>query len=367
MARRNGVEHLLAKPTVGEVWNPQVLHETKRQITEQAMVSSEVQVPLNAVHLNFSFTPTQTPLRYHYDSEQIAQWAEADIKVNGILSPLWVRPLPGSEDTGEPAYELIAGMRRYLAAKHLKLATVPVKVFNWNDAQAYQAGASENLNSRGFTPIEELDHMLHFLSQSLKLAIDEVPPLLYRMANASKGNTDPAFLESDDAQSVQQVFSALGQMTWQSFVQNRLRLRSWPADVINAMRQGKLSFKKASELTKLKSQDAARANLLRQVISESSLTLEEIKAEVAQIKRDVAADAAIQTDPNLPIFSTESTESESEPEPHRTAKQLFKQLGNKRNPVWQNPSRAKKIRQYLEKIRLLMEEAAAEQFTDSDL
>lgn len=283
--RRSLINVINSNPELSKNWQPEAIAQAQRQIKEHINTSAEIQAPFNSLHLSFSFTPSRSALRYHYDLEQIRQWAEADIQHNGIRSALWVRPL--SKQNGDaPAYELIAGMRRYLAAQHLQLETVPVKVFDWSDEQAYQAAASENFNRKSFTPIEEMDHILHFLSKSLNLAIDEVPPLLNRMSNAAKGNIDPAFLESDVAQAVQQVFNALGQMSWKTFVQSRLRLRNQPPEIIAAIREGKLSYPKAIAIASVKD-EASRIALIDQITS-NNLTLEAITAEVAQLKQVLA-------------------------------------------------------------------------------
>lgn len=98
--------------------------ETTTQTTSEtnAPISELQSVPRTSIHLTFSFTPDCQPVRYYYDKEELRQWAESDIAVNGIQSPLWVRP-----STGKPnEYELVAGLRRYLAAEILELEELPV-------------------------------------------------------------------------------------------------------------------------------------------------------------------------------------------------------------------------------------------------
>lgn len=334
--RRSLINVISNNPTLAKSWQPEAIAHKQEQIQEQVSTSAEIQVPLSTIHLSFSFTPSQSPLRYHYDPEQIAQWAEADIKPNGILSPLWVRRLP--EHNGAPAYELIAGMRRYLAAQHLQLKTVPVKVFDWEDEQAYQAAASENFNRKGFSPIEELDHILHFLSRALDLTIDQVPPLLNRMSNAAKGNVDPAFLESEPAQTVQQVFAALGQMSWKTFVQSRLRLRNQPPDVIAAIREGRLSYPKAMAIATVKD-TAMRTNLIQRAVADN-LTLDAITIQAGQLKQATGEPRSSATDLD---------------DPQATFKQLCRQLNQDRT-FWKDPKRVKKLQKYLEAIRALLNE-----------
>jgi len=55
------------------------------------------------------------------------------IRSQGILSPLLVRPL------NECSFEIVAGARRYRAARMAEAATVPVRIVNLSDAEALEA------------------------------------------------------------------------------------------------------------------------------------------------------------------------------------------------------------------------------------
>lgn len=77
----------------------------------------------------------------------------ASIKANGLLSPLSVVPDP--EDHGK--YLIIAGHRRYTAAKQAKLDTVPAFILHLDPRQQLEAMISENTQREQLTLIEEAD------------------------------------------------------------------------------------------------------------------------------------------------------------------------------------------------------------------
>ncbi|WP_243146958.1 ParB/RepB/Spo0J family partition protein [Scytonema sp. UIC 10036] len=223
---------------------------------------------------SFTFVPDRKPLRHYYDPQELQEWAFSDIKLNGILSPLWVRHHPSVPGQ----YELVAGLRRLKAAVILGLDAVPVKVFNWDDLSAFHAAISSNTNRQNFSALEELDNTLRLLEIKLEYDTEEVVSFLYRMNNATKGNTNQNVLVSKEAELVQQVFDSLGRITWQSFVTTRLPLCKKPVEILNAIRLGKIQYTKGIVIAGVKD-ETHRQNLLEDAISDS-LSLSEIKQRV---------------------------------------------------------------------------------------
>lgn len=72
----------------------------------------------------------------------------ASIREEGILSPLIVRRVEGG-------YEIVAGERRYQAAKKVGLETVPAIVRDMDDRHALAVGLIENIQRENLNPIEE--------------------------------------------------------------------------------------------------------------------------------------------------------------------------------------------------------------------
>jgi ParB family transcriptional regulator, chromosome partitioning protein len=85
--------------------------------------------------------------RKRMDPEAIAELS-ASIAEKGVLQPLLVRPI----DTG---YEIVAGERRFRAAKQAGLTTVPVIVKNLSDQETLEIAIIENLQREDLNAVEE--------------------------------------------------------------------------------------------------------------------------------------------------------------------------------------------------------------------
>jgi len=73
------------------------------------------------------------------------------IEQNGIIQPIIVR------ESSIKGYEIIAGERRYRAAKLAKLETVPAVVRQFDDQQMMEVALLENLQREDLSPIEEAE------------------------------------------------------------------------------------------------------------------------------------------------------------------------------------------------------------------
>ena len=85
--------------------------------------------------------------RSHMDGEALAELAES-IKAQGVMQPILVRP------SGE-RFEIIAGERRWRAARMAGLGSVPVLVKDIPDQQALAAALIENIQREDLNPLEE--------------------------------------------------------------------------------------------------------------------------------------------------------------------------------------------------------------------
>jgi len=82
--------------------------------------------------------------------DELASLADS-IRVQGVLQPILVRPVPGA--AGQ--FQIIAGERRWRAAQLAGLETVPVHIRKLSDEQAAAAALVENLQRQDLNPIEE--------------------------------------------------------------------------------------------------------------------------------------------------------------------------------------------------------------------
>jgi len=298
-----------------------------QKIVQTADVTQEQLIKRSAIVCTFTFVPDGKPVRHYYDPQELEQWALNDIKPNGIRSPLWVRPAPNQSGK----YELVAGLRRLKAATILELEVVPVKVFDWDDRTAFHAAISENTNRRDFSALEELDNTLRLLEIQLGYDTEEVVSFLYRMNNATKGTTNQNVLVSEEAELVQQIFDSFGQITWQSFVATRLPLFKKPAEILNAIRQGKIHYTKGILIASIKD-EYNRQNLLEEAISHS-LSLSEIKQRVKALN-----------------------DTKTPPKPLNLKQRLTKtvEMAKKNKMLWNDPNKTQQLEQLISQIEAIV-------------
>ena len=95
-----------------------------------------------------SIIPNQHQPRVHFDEESLAELA-ASIREIGVLQPVLVRPI------GDAAYELVAGERRWRAARRAGLSVIPAIVRDTDDLGLVERALVENLHRQDLTPLEE--------------------------------------------------------------------------------------------------------------------------------------------------------------------------------------------------------------------
>jgi ParB family chromosome partitioning protein len=177
-----------------------------------------VQLPIGSIRPN-----TRQPRR-RFDTESITELAES-VRAQGLVQPVVVRP------TGPGAWELIAGERRWRAARTAGLATIPALVRESDDRDSLLLALVENVAREDLSPIEE--------ARAYAALIDEFALSLGEVAERV-GRSKPT-------------------------VSNRIRLLELPDDVIGLLERGSISEGHARAILAVPGHDERRA-LARQVV-----------------------------------------------------------------------------------------------------
>ena len=139
-----------------------------------------------------NITPSPLQPRLDFSSDQLHELVES-IRERGIIQPLIVRQANG-------VYELIAGERRWRAAKEVGLADVPAIVREASDREVLELALIENLQREGLNPIEEAAAYAR-LHQEFSLTQEEISRRVGK-SRASVANAMRLLDLESDAQSL---------------------------------------------------------------------------------------------------------------------------------------------------------------------
>ena len=166
------------------------------------------------------------------------------IAAYGVLQPIIVRENPLSEGT----YEIIAGERRWRAAKMAGLSEIPAVILDGDELKAAQVALIENIQREDLNPVEEA--------------------MGYGTLIERFGLTQ------------EQVAKQVGKS--RVTVTNMLRLLELPAEVLELLKNGALSTGHARALLALEDEEDMLA--LAQRILQRSLSVRETEAAVKRIR-----------------------------------------------------------------------------------
>ena len=96
----------------------------------------------------YKVEPNPDQPRHDFDEEELQTLSES-IAVHGIVQPLTVREMPNGY------FQIIAGERRWRAARMANISDVPVIVVEADDRKAMELALIENLQRQDLNPVEE--------------------------------------------------------------------------------------------------------------------------------------------------------------------------------------------------------------------
>jgi ParB family chromosome partitioning protein len=197
-----------------------------------------VELPVDAIHAN----PRQP--RKRFDGEAGSGLAES-IRTQGVIQPLLVRPRAAG------GYEIVAGERRWRAAREAGRATVPAVVREADDRDTLLLGLIENVAREQLTPVEE--------ARAYAVLIDEFGLSLGDVAERV-GRSKPS-------------------------VSNRIRLLDLPDDVLGMVERGQLSEGHARAVLAVPDHEGRR-RLAREIVQKGlSVRAAEQRAKWAGARR----------------------------------------------------------------------------------
>jgi len=225
-------------------------------------------VPLDRI------SPNPDQPRMTFDEDALNDLS-ASIREHGVLQPILVRPM------GEPQhYELVAGERRWRAARAAGLTEIPALIEQLDDDTALEIGIIENLQREDLSPLEEAmiyDRMTH-----------------------------------DHGYSVRKLAQKLGKD--KGYIENRLRLAGAPTEIKQLVSLRKDTLSHAYEL--LKVEDPKKRRRLAEQVASGELSLVKLREKIEG--KPPAPAAAPRPDADPTTDSTDDADALARPRTPRT-------------------------------------------------
>ena len=156
-----GLSNLIPTDDTTEDVSPKASKQTKTGAVTKTEVVKKVEQTLNINRI----APNKNQPRKEFNEDALQELADS-IKQFGVIEPLVVVKRKGY-------YELIAGERRWRAARLAGLKEVPVVIKDYDDQQIVEIALIENIQREDLNPIEEA-HAYERLIQEFNLTQDEV-------------------------------------------------------------------------------------------------------------------------------------------------------------------------------------------------
>lgn len=217
------------EPRAGVRFSEESVSDTHPASTERVL-----EIPLGNI------VPNPHQPRLHFDSEKLAELAKS-IKEHGILQPLVVTQVDNQN------YELIAGERRFQAAKSLGLKTVPVLVREADEQLKLELAIIENVQRHNLNPIEEAKAYARLVNE-FSLSQEAVAEKMCKK---------------------------------RSTIANTLRLLHLPIEIQRAVAEGRISEGHAKALLAIENKEKQRA--VFELILKEELTVRETESRVRGI------------------------------------------------------------------------------------
>ncbi|MEG0771191.1 MAG: ParB/RepB/Spo0J family partition protein [Clostridia bacterium] len=200
--------------------------------------------------------PDKNQPRKEFNEEKMAELTES-IKMHGIISPIIVREIGGGR------YTIIAGERRWRAARRAGLSEIPTIIRDYTTQEIKEISLIENLQRENLNIIEEAIGYKTLIEEHM-LTQEEVATII--------GKSRPA-------------------------ISNTLRLLTLPTSVLELVRENNISQGHAKVL--LSVQDEKQMKNIADIIVKENLSVRETEKRVNSLKKPKKAEKAKENDCNI--------------------------------------------------------------------
>ena len=221
-------------------------------------------------------SPNKAQPRRDFDDAALEALADS-IKKHGVLQPILVRPLP----TG--GYQIVAGERRWRAARMAGLDEMPVYIRELDDDRAAQLALVENLQREDLNPIEEALGYKS-LMDSTGCTQDDVARVVGKSRSAVANSLRLLSLDKKTIESVRKGDISAGHARALVGITDKDLLES----LSQKIKRGELTVRQTEELAKTapKKQQPKQPKLRESIYHEVELSLRETSGRVCTVKEN---------------------------------------------------------------------------------
>lgn len=215
--------------------------------------------------------------RKSYSKEEISSLAKNIKATKMLLQPIVVRKIGNK-------YERIIGFRRIEAVKELGWKEIPAIILkDISDEEAMLIMLSENIQRENLNVYDQTVGILEYIGLAFDLSFEEVKKLLYHFRNVdSKTITSDPEKSEMQREKMEAITQKLGNISVASLI-NRLKVFSLKDVILDALKEGKVSYTAAVELNKIS--DMQKLKNFIGALSSGQCSIKDIKSYLREEKK----------------------------------------------------------------------------------
>ncbi len=208
--------------------------------------------------------------RKSYSKDDISSLARNIQATKMLLQPIVVRKIDNK-------FERIIGFRRIEAVKELGWKEIPAIVLkDISDEESMLIMLSENIQRENLNVFDQTVGIMEYIGLAFEISFEEIKKLLYHFRNVDS-KTISSDLEKSENQreKMEAITQKLGNISVSTLI-NRLKMFSFKKIILDAMKEGKVSYTAALELNKISDEQKIKNFIM--ALSSGDCSIKDIKS-----------------------------------------------------------------------------------------
>lgn len=219
--------------------------------------------------------------RKSFSKDDISSLARNIQATKMLLQPIVVRKIDNK-------FERIIGFRRIEAVKELGWKEIPAIVLkDISDEEAMLIMLSENIQRENLNVFDQTVGIMEYIGLAFEMSFDDIKKLLYHFRNVDSKtiSSDPEKSENQ-REKMESITQKLGNISVATLI-NRLKMFAFKELILDAMKEGLISYTAALELNKIS--DEQKIKNFIAALSSGDCSIKEIKTFLKNQKKKTAS------------------------------------------------------------------------------